>query len=60
MSRVYQHGRFQSLPFSDARDSNIRVWSELPSAQFFASTVIDGGMQIDFNEEQPENASASI
>jgi hypothetical protein len=45
---------------SDKADSNITWRNELENAQFMHSSVIDRGIRIDFNDEQPENASAPI
>jgi hypothetical protein len=45
---------------SDKADSNITWRNELETAQFWLSSVIDRGIRIDFNDEQPENASGPI
>jgi hypothetical protein len=45
---------------SDKADSNITWCNELKIAQFWLSSVMDRGIRIDFNDEQPESAPAPI
>jgi hypothetical protein len=45
---------------SDSTDSNVAWRNELFRAQHFLNSLIEHGIRIDFNNEQPKNACASI